>query len=177
MEKKVASTAAKPASVEGPVSAVAQSASGIKIIADNRKARHDYFLSDFIEAGVALTGTEVKAARGGKVQLRDGYAEVQGNEAWLLNVHIGHYTHGNIANHEIRRRRKLLLHRREIDKLAGKTREKGVTLIPTKVYFKGGKIKCEIAIGRGKREYDKRETIRNRERDLEARAALRRYNK
>jgi SsrA-binding protein len=148
-----------------------------KVIADNRKARHDYFLDDRFEAGLALTGTEVKAARDGKVQLRDGYAEIAGNEAWLVNVHIGHYTHGNIANHDTHRRRKLLLHRREINKLIGKTREKGLTLIPTKVYFKGGRIKCEIALAKGKREYDKRDTIRKREQEAEARSALRRHMK
>lgn len=144
-----------------------------KILAENRKARHDYFLLERIEAGLALTGTEVKAARSGQVQLRDGYAEIAGNEAWLVNVHIGHYSHGNIYNHPIDRRRKLLLHRREIDKLAGKTREKGLTLIPTKLYLKNGRIKCEIALCRGKKQHDKRETIRAREREAEARAALR----
>lgn len=144
-----------------------------KILADNRKARHDYFLLERYEAGLALTGTEVKAARNGQVQLRDGYAEIAGNEAWLVNVHIGHYSHGNIYNHAIDRRRKLLLHRREIDKLAGKTREKGLTLIPTKLYLKNGRIKCEIALCRGKKQHDKREAIRTREREEEARAAVR----
>jgi SsrA-binding protein len=144
-----------------------------KILADNRKARHDYFFLERYEAGLALTGTEVKAARSGQVQLRDGYAEIAGNEAWLVNVHIGHYSHGNIYNHPIDRRRKLLLHRREIDKLAGKTREKGLTLIPTKLYLKNGRIKCEIALCRGKKQHDKREAIRAREREAEARAAVR----
>lgn len=149
----------------------------IKILADNRKARHDYHLFDRMEAGIALTGTEVKAARDGRVQLRDGYAEIAGNEAWLVKVHIGHYAHGNIYNHDIERRRKLLLHRREIDKLAGKTREKGLTLIPTKVYLKDGRIKVEIAIAKGKREYDKREAIRKRQTEAEARAAMARHNR
>lgn len=144
-----------------------------KILAENRKARHDYFFLERIEAGLALTGTEVKAARSGQVQLRDGYAEIAGNEAWLVNVHIGQYSHGNIYNHPIDRRRKLLLHRREIDKLAGKTREKGLTLIPTKLYLKNGRIKCEIALCRGKKQHDKREAIRAREREAEARAAVR----
>lgn len=144
----------------------------LKILADNRKARHDYHLSDRVEAGVALTGTEVKAARDGRVQLRDGYAEIAGGEAWLVKVHIGHYAHGNIHNHDIERRRKLLLHRREIDKLAWKTREKGLTLIPTKVYLKSGRIKVEIALARGKREYDKRAAIRKRETEAEAKAAM-----
>ncbi len=119
-----------------------------------------------------MTGTEVKAARAGQVQLRDGYAEIAGNEAWLVNVHIGQYSHGNIYNHPIDRRRKLLLHRREIDKLAGKTREKGLTLIPTKLYLKNGRIKCEIALCRGKKQHDKREAIRRREREEEARQAV-----
>jgi len=151
--------------------------SKIKILADNRKARHDYHLLEWMEAGVVLTGTEVKAARDGRVQLRDGYAEIAGNEAWLVKVHIGHYAHGNINNHDIERRRKLLLHRREIDKLAWKTREKGLTLIPTKVYLKDGRIKVEIAIARGKREYDKRDAIRKRETEAEAKAAMARYGR
>jgi SsrA-binding protein len=145
----------------------------LKILADNRKARHDYFLLERYEAGIALTGTEVKAARNGQLQLREAHAEIAGNEAWLVNVHIGHYSHGNIYNHPIDRRRKLLLHRREIDKLGGKTREKGLTLIPTKIYLKAGRIKCEIALCRGKKQHDKREAIRTREREAEARAAVR----
>lgn len=149
----------------------------IKILSDNRKARHDYHLLERFEAGLALTGTEVKAAREGKVQLREGYAEVAGGEAWLANVHISHYTAGNIHNHAVDRRRKLLLHRREIDKLLHKTREKGLTLVPTKVYLKGGIIKCEIAVARGKKQHDKREAIRTREREAEARAAMRRHEK
>ena len=149
----------------------------IKILSDNRKARHDYHLLDRFECGIALTGTEVKAARDGKVQLRDGYAEIAGQEAWLVNAHIGHYSHGNIYNHDVIRRRKLLLHRREIDKLSGKTREKGLTLVPTKVYLKDGRIKCEIALARGKQQHDKREALKNRERDAEARAALSRNAK
>jgi SsrA-binding protein len=149
----------------------------VKILSDNRKARHDYELFERFEAGIALTGTEVKAARDGKVQLRDGYAEIAGHEAWLVNVHIGHYTHGNIFNHDIERRRKLLLHRNEINKLLGKTVEKGLTLIPTRVYLKNGRIKCEIAVGRGRKLHDKREAIRTREREAEARAAMNRQRK
>ncbi|MCW5977824.1 MAG: SsrA-binding protein SmpB [Bryobacteraceae bacterium] len=148
----------------------------MKILSDNRKARFDYELLERFEAGIALTGTEVKAARNGQLQLRDGYAEIAGNEAWLVNVHIGHYSHGNIANHEVERRRKLLMHRGEIDKLAGKTVEKGLALIPTKVYLKNGRIKCEIALGRGRKRHDKREAIRTREREAEARAAMSRRN-
>lgn len=124
------------------------------------------------EAGLALTGTEVKAARSGKVQLKDSFAEVEGNEAWLLNAHISQYSHGNRENHEPARRRKLLLHRQEIDKLLGKTREKGLTLIPTKMYLKNGRIKLELAVAKGKKLHDKRETERAREMEKEARAAI-----
>lgn len=157
--------------------AKAASQPALKILSDNRKARYDYHLLDRFEAGIALTGTEVKAARDGKVQLRDGYAEIAGNEAWLVNVHISHYSHANINNHAVERRRKLLLHRAEIKKLIGKTREKGLTLIPTRFYLKEGRIKCEIALARGKKQHDKRDAIRTREREAEARAAMRRHNK
>ncbi len=147
---------------------------GFKILSDNRHAAYEYLLLERYEAGLVLTGTEVKAARDGKVQLRDSYAEVVENEAWLVNAHISHYSHGNRENHDPVRRRKLLLHRREIDKLLGKTREKGLTLIPTKLYLKEGRIKCELAVGRGKKLHDKRETERRREQEFEARAAIRR---
>jgi SsrA-binding protein len=145
-----------------------------KILADNRKAGHDYFLMDRFEAGVVLSGTEVKAARDGKVQLKDSYAAVIGNEAWLVNAHISQYSHGNISNHLPVHNRKLLLHRREIDKLLGITREKGLALIPTKLYLKAGRIKVEFAVARGKKLHDKRETERTREAENEARAAMRR---
>ena len=144
----------------------------IKILSDNRKAGHNYHLSDRIEAGLVLTGTEVKAAKTGKIQLQDAYAEVAGGEAWLLNAHISQYSHGNRENHEPVRKRKLLLHRGEIDKLQAKTREKGLTVVPTKLYLKAGRIKCELAIGRGKKLHDKRETEREREANAEARAAI-----
>jgi SsrA-binding protein len=144
----------------------------IKILSDNRYAGHDYYLTDRFEAGIALTGTEVKAAKAGKIQLKDAFAEVQGNEAWLLNAHISHYSHGNRENHEPTRRRKLLLHRAEIDKLIGKVREKGLTLIPTKMYLKNGRVKVEFAIAKGKKLHDKRETERKREMEAEARAAI-----
>ena len=124
------------------------------------------------EAGLVLSGTEVKAARSGKIQLKDSFAEVVGNEAWLMNAHISQYSHGNRENHEPVRRRKLLLHRAEIDKLLGKTREKGLTLIPTKIYLKNGRIKCELAVGKGKKMHDKRESERKREMEAEARAAM-----
>ena len=143
-----------------------------KILADNRKARHDYHLSDFIEAGLALTGTEVKSARNGRVQLQDAYAEIERGEAWLVNAHFSHYSHGNRWNHDVVRRRKLLLHREQIDKLASKTRERGYTLIPTKVYLKDGLVKVELALARGKQIHDKRETIKKREQESEAKAAI-----
>lgn len=146
----------------------------IKILSDNRTAGHHYYLADRVEAGLALTGTEVKAARDGKIQLKDAYGEVTANEAWLVNAHIGQYSHGNIMNHEPTRRRKLLLHRREIDKLLGDTREKGLTLVPTKLYLKNGRIKLELALGRGKKLHDKRESEREREMQAEARAGMRR---
>ena len=146
----------------------------LKILADNRKAGHDYFLMDRFEAGLVLTGTEVKAARDGKVQLKDSYAAVIGNEAWLVNAHISQYSHGNISNHLPVHNRKLLLHRREIDKLLGITREKGLSLVPTKLYLKAGRIKLEFAVARGKKLHDKRETERAREAESEARAAMRR---
>jgi SsrA-binding protein len=149
----------------------------VKILSDNRQASHNYHLSDRLEAGVQLTGTEVKAARTGKIQLKDAYAEVTGNEAWLVNAHISQYSHGNRENHEPVRRRKLLLHREEIEKLQFKTREKGLTVIPTKMYLKDGLIKCELAVGRGKKFHDKRESEREREAKDEARAAIGRRNR
>ena len=151
--------------------------SKIKILSDNRSAGHHYHLSDRFEAGLVLTGTEVKAARDGKIQLKEAYGEVAAGEGWLVNAHIGQYSHGNIMNHEPTRRRKLLLHRKEIDKLLGQTREKGLTLVPTKLYLKNGRIKLELAIGRGKKLHDKRESAREREMDAEARAGMRRRAK
>jgi SsrA-binding protein len=148
--------------------------SGFKILSDNRQASFNYHLSDRYEAGLVLSGTEVKAAKSGRVQLKESFAEVVGNEAWLMNAHISEYSHGNRENHEPVRRRKLLLHRQEIDKLMGKTREKGLTLIPTKMYLKNGRIKIEIAVGKGKKLHDKREALRKREMDAEARAAMNR---
>lgn len=144
----------------------------IKILSDNRHAGHNYHLLERFEAGLALTGTEVKAAKSGRVQLKDSFAEVTGNEAWLMNAHISQYSHGNRENHEPTRKRKLLLHRQEIDKLLGKTREKGLTLVPTKMYLKNGRIKLELAVAKGKKLHDKRETERVREMEAEARAAV-----
>jgi SsrA-binding protein len=145
-----------------------------KILSDNRQAGHNYFLMDRFEAGMVLTGTEVKAAKDGQVQLKDAYANVLGNEAWLVNAHISQYSHGNRENHPTVRNRKLLLHRREIDKLLAITREKGLSLIPTKLYLKAGRIKCEIAVAKGKKLHDKRETERARTAEAEARAEMRR---
>ena len=144
----------------------------IKILSDNRAAGHNYHLLDRYEAGIALTGTEVKAARGGKVQLKESYAEISESEAWLMNAHISEYSHGNIMNHVPVRKRKLLLHRGEIDKLQTETREKGLTLIPTKIYLKGGRIKVEIAVAKGKKFHDKREATKAREMQAEAKAAM-----
>ena len=134
----------------------------IKILSDNRSASHNYTLSDRIEAGLVLSGTEVKSARDGKIQLKDAYGEVSGNEAWLCNAHIGQYSHGNIMNHEPVRKRKLLLHRQEIVKMQKAIREKGLTLVPTKLYLKHGLIKVEMAVGKGKKLHDKRETEKKR---------------
>ncbi|MGB7761789.1 MAG: SsrA-binding protein SmpB [Bryobacteraceae bacterium] len=145
-----------------------------KILSDNRQAHHNYFLMDRFEAGMVLTGTEVKAAKDGKVQLKDAYGAVIANEAWLMNAHISQYSHGNRENHPPVRNRKLLLHRREIDKLLGITREKGLALIPTKIYLKQGRIKCELAVAKGKKLHDKRETERARTAEAEARAEMRR---
>ena len=145
-----------------------------KILSDNRQAHHNYFLMDRFEAGMVLTGTEVKAAKDGKVQLKDAYGAVIANEAWLLNAHISQYSHGNRENHLPVHNRKLLLHRREIDKLLGITREKGLALIPTKIYLKQGRIKCELAVAKGKKLHDKRETERTRTAEAEARAEMRR---
>jgi len=152
-------------------------AGDIKILAANRQAGHNYLLLDRYEAGLVLTGTEVKAAREGKIQLKDGYAEVHNGEAWLVNAHISPYSHGNRMNHDPVRSRKLLLHRTEIDKLLGKTRERGFTLIPTKVYLKAGRIKCERALARAKKLHDKREAERARATEAEARAAVRRHSR
>jgi SsrA-binding protein len=162
-----------PSGVEGK-SALPNKEDGIKILSDNRQARHNYFLMDFFEAGMVLTGTEVKAAKDGKIQLKDAYGQVLHNEAWLVNAHISQYSHGNRENHPPLRTRKLLLHRKEIDRLLGLTREKGLALIPTKIYLKNGKIKCELATARGKKMWDKRETERARTAEADARAEMRR---
>lgn len=149
----------------------------IKILSDNRSASHNYHLDDRYEAGLVLTGTEVKAAKNGKVQLKESYAEVSNNEAWLLNAHISEYSHGNLMNHAPVRKRKLLLHRAEIERLQTETREKGLTIVPTKLYLKAGKIKIEIAVGKGKKFHDKREAARAKEMQDEAKAAIARRSR
>ena len=141
-------------------------------IADNRKAFHDYHILETFEAGIALLGTEVKGIREGQANLRDSFARVEGGEVWLFNVHINPYSHRGYVDHDPKRKRRLLLHKHEIRKLIGKTVEKGLTLVPTKMYFKNGKIKVAIALARGKAEHDKRETLRRREVDRETRAAV-----
>jgi SsrA-binding protein len=142
------------------------------VIADNRKAFHDYHVLDSWEAGVALLGTEVKAIREGRVNLRDSYARLDKGEVWLMNVHISPYSHTGYAGHEERRQRKLLLNRHELNKLSGQVREKGLTLVPLQMYFKGGRVKVALALVKGKQAHDKRETIRRREVDRETRAAV-----
>ena len=142
------------------------------LIADNRKARHDYHLFETFEAGVVLLGTEVKAIREGRVNLRDSYGRVERGEVFLFNVHISPYSHRGYATHEPLRRRKLLLNRAEIRKLIGKTVERGLTLVPVRMYFKNGRVKVAISVAKGKKNYDKRETIRRREIDRETRAMV-----
>ena len=149
-------------------------ASGTRDAAQNRQASHNYFILEKYEAGVALRGSEVKSIREGKANLRDAYGLIKDGEAFLLNAHIGAYSHASYNNHEALRTRKLLLHQEEIRKLTGKTQQKGLTLIPTKIYLKNGRIKCELAVGRGKKLHDKRESERTREMEAEARAAMRR---
>ena len=141
-------------------------------IAENRKAYHDYHLLESFEAGIALMGTEVKAIREGRVNLRDSYARLENGEVFLFNVNISPYSHRGYAEHEPLRRRKLLLHRHEIRKLIGKTVERGMTLVPTRLYFKNGRVKVSISLAKGKKEYDKRETVKRREVDRETRAAI-----
>jgi SsrA-binding protein len=146
--------------------------SGRKLVAQNRKARHDYHIEDVYEAGIVLTGTEVKSLRAGRASLVDGFAVLKDGEAWLQNVHIPEYDQGTWTNHEPRRPRKLLLHRQEISKLVGKTKESGLTLVPLSLYFKDGKAKVEIGLARGKRTYDKRQALAERQARRDADRAL-----
>jgi len=141
-------------------------------IAENRKAFHDFHLMESFEAGIVLLGTEVKAIREGRVNLRDSFARVEAGEIFLYNVNISPYSHRGYADHEPLRRRKLLLHRDEIRKLIGKTVEKGMTLVPVRLYFKNGRVKVAVSLAKGKKDYDKRETIKRREADRETRAAI-----
>lgn len=145
---------------------------GRKLIAQNKKARHDYTIEDTYEAGMVLTGTEVKALRAGRASLVDGFAELRQGEAWLLNVHIPEYLQGTWTNHAPRRPRKLLLHKLEVDKLFGQTRDKGMTVVPLSLYFKDGKAKVELALARGKRDYDKRQTLMEKQSKREADRAM-----
>ncbi|MDT0445484.1 MULTISPECIES: SsrA-binding protein SmpB [unclassified Streptomyces] len=145
---------------------------GRKLIAQNKKARHDYHILDTYECGLVLTGTEVKSLRQGRASLVDGFAQLDGAEVWLHNVHIPEYAQGTWTNHSARRKRKLLLHRSEIDKLIGKIQESGLTLVPLALYFKGGRAKVEVALARGKREFDKRQTLREKQDRREAERAM-----
>jgi SsrA-binding protein len=163
---KDSTAAKKPARPRDPV------ASGERDAAFNRQASHNYFLLERVEAGIALRGTEVKSIREGRANLRDAYGLIQNGEAFLVNLHIGPYSHGNIANHDETRTRKLLLHGQEVRKLFSKTQIKGHTLIPTRLYFRKGRVKCELALAKGKQDWDKRETERRREADRDARSAI-----
>jgi len=146
--------------------------SGRKLVAQNRKARHDYSILDTYEAGVVLTGTEVKSLRAGRASLVDAFASIKDGELWLQGVHIPEYTQGTWTNHEPRRARKLLLHRDEINRLIGKTRESGLTLVPLQLYFRDGKVKIELALARGKRSYDKRQDMARRDAKREISRAM-----
>ncbi|GGV55574.1 SsrA-binding protein SmpB [Streptomyces griseoloalbus] len=145
---------------------------GRKLIAQNKKARHDYLIIDTYEAGLVLTGTEVKSLRQGRASLVDGFVQLDGHEAWLHNVHVPEYSQGTWTNHTARRKRKLLLHRAEIDKLESKSQETGHTIVPLALYFKDGRAKVEIALAKGKKEYDKRQTLREKQDRRETERAI-----
>ena len=147
-------------------------AGGEKLVVDNRRARHDYHLLERLEAGLVLTGTEVKSLRAGRAHLRNAYADVREGEAWLVGAHIAEYEQGNVANHDPDRDRKLLLNRREIASLIGKVRERGLTVVPTRLYFKDGRAKVELAVARGKETRDKRRDIAKRDADRQIERAL-----
>jgi SsrA-binding protein len=149
----------------------------MKIVCQNRKAWHDYSIEDTVEAGMSLVGTEVKSLREGKANLKDSYVLIKNMEAFLLNCHISPYSHGNIMNHDPVRTRKLLMHKNEIVKMQGKIAQKGYTLIPLKIYFKDGRAKVEVGLAKGKREYEKRESIKEREADREIEKAMKSKNK
>ena len=154
--------------------APSQSNDGEKIITINRRARHDYFIEESIEAGLVLSGSEVKSLRAGKANLKDSYARIERGEAWLANAHISEYNPAAQFGHEPTRKRKLLLHAKEIDRLTGKVKEKGLTLIPLRMYFRHGRAKVELGLGRGKKQFDKRESIKERESEREVARAMRR---
>lgn len=151
----------------------AATAEGVKVVANNRRAYHDYFIDDKLEAGLVLTGTEIKSIREGRVNLRDGYVRITDGEAWLTNVHIAPYEQGNRYNHEPLRDRKLLLHRDEIASLIGRARQRGYTIIPLQLYLKRGRAKIELGLARGKKQYDKRASIAEREAQRDIDRALR----
>ncbi|HEY7919334.1 MAG TPA: SsrA-binding protein SmpB [Streptosporangiaceae bacterium] len=144
------------------------------VIARNRRARHDYHLEDTVEGGLVLTGTEVKSLREGRASLTDGFAQIEDGEVWLHGVHIPEYTQGTWTNHEPRRPRKVLMHRKEIDRFASKVAERGLTIIPLELYFKDGRVKVELALARGKRSYDKRHDLAERDAAREVERAFRR---
>ena len=144
-------------------------------LAQNKKARHDYQILETLEAGLVLTGTEIKSVRERRINLKDGFAQIHNGEAWLMNVHISEYTQGNRFNHDPLRARKLLLHKKEIQKLTGQTSEKGITIVPLKVYLKHGFAKVLLGIAKGKHDYDKRETIKKRDQEREIRRPLKNY--
>lgn len=146
----------------------------VKVIATNRKARHDYFLLDTYEAGISLLGSEIKSIRAGQISIKEAYVRVDGREAWLVDAHISPYNPANRYNHEPRRPRKLLLHKKELARLYDNVRKKGLTIIPIRVYLKNGRAKVEIALARGKKRYDKRQTIANREAQREIDRQIRR---
>lgn len=150
---------------------------GEKLVASNKKARHDFLIEDTIEAGLVLSGTEVKSLRAGRASLVDAYATIDRGEAWIEGVHIPEYTAGTWTNHPPRRKRKLLLHRREIDRLAGQVSRGGYTLVPLKLYFLDGRAKVEIALAKGKREFDKRQTLREKQDKREAERAMAKRNR
>lgn len=150
---------------------------GIKIIATNKKAYHDYFIDDVFEAGLVLTGTEVKSIRDGKVNLKESFCRIKGGEVFINNMNVAEYTHGNRENHEPTRMRKLLLHHTEIDKLIRLTEQKGLALVPTKIYFKNNYIKLEIGVGRGKKLHDKRETLKRKQADREVAKVLKNHQR
>ncbi|WP_058044230.1 SsrA-binding protein SmpB [Streptomyces roseifaciens] len=150
----------------------AKKETGRKLVAQNKKARHDYHILDTYECGMVLTGTEVKSLRQGRSSLVDGFVQIDGGEAWLHNAHIPEYTQGTWTNHSARRKRKLLMHRAEIDKLDSKSQETGHTIVPLAIYFKEGRAKVEIALAKGKKEYDKRQTLREKQDTRESNRAI-----